>query len=82
MMAQENERAAIREKATYEKRQRQVAKSAEHLKGAGGKHLKPVGAIDARTFLRWEQQEPGCWGDDSFRDKYYKDNPDARIQND
>tara|TARA_R100001510_G_C7638902_1_gene196701 strand:+ start:254 stop:568 length:315 start_codon:yes stop_codon:yes gene_type:complete len=77
-----NEEEARIEKVTYKDRQRDVAKKHQHLKGESLKHMKPVGAIDARTFLRWEQQAPGFWNDDSSRNKFYKDNPECRIQPD
>lgn len=70
------------EKSGYKQRQRDVARAHQHLKGTTLKNMKPVGAIDARTFLRWEQAEPGFWNDDSSRKKFYKDNPECRIQPD
>ena len=81
-LQKQNEQDMRNEKETYKDRQRAVAKAHEHLKGAKSKHFKPVGAIDARTFLRWEQQDPGFWSDKGNRDKFYKDNPECRIQSD
>lgn len=78
----QNEAEARVERETYNARQRDVAKAHEHLKGLSNKHFKPVGAIDARTFIRWEQQDPGFWNDKASRDKFYNDNPECRIQND
>lgn len=77
-----NEEDMRKEKATYTERQRAVAKAHEDMKGKKSKYFKPVGAIDARTFLRWEQQDPGFWNDTKNRDKFYKDNPECRIQSD
>jgi len=39
-----------------------------------GQHL---GEIDARTFFRWDREEPGCWNDRNWVRKYVKDNPEA-----
>lgn len=77
-----NERDAQAERATYKDRQRQVAKQHQHLKGTQLKNMKPVGAIDARTFIRWEQESPGFWNDNASRKKFYSDNPECRIQPD
>lgn len=77
-----NEREAQAERATYKDRQRQVARNHEHLKGVSLKNMKPVGAIDARTFLRWEQEAPGFWNDNASRNSFYRDNPECRIQPD
>lgn len=70
------------EKASYAQRQRDVARAHEHLRGTTMENMKPVGAIDARTFLRWEQAEPGFWNDNASRKKFYNDNPECRIQAD
>jgi hypothetical protein len=78
----QNEQEMATEKETYKERQRAVAKMHEDMKGMKSKHFKPVGAIDARTFLRWEQHDPGFWNDTKTRDKFYKDNPECRIQPD
>lgn len=81
-LRQRNHEDMLREKATYKERQRAVAKAHEDMKGKSSKHFRPVGAIDARTFLRWEQKDPGFWNDTANRDKFYKDNPECRIQSD
>lgn len=81
-LARKNEATARREKATYMKRQREIAKENQHRKGDQSKHFKPVGSIDARTFFRWQDQDKNFWDDKKNRDKFYKDNPECRIQND
>ena len=81
-LRRQNEIDMRNEKETYKERQRAVARAHEDMKGTQSKHFKPVGAIDARTFLRWEQKDPGFWNDTANRDKFYKDNPECRIQPD
>lgn len=81
-MARKNEAEARREKADYARRSREIAKQNQHRKGEKSKHFKPVGAIDARTFFRWQQEDKHFWDDKKNRDKFYKDNPECKIQDD
>lgn len=36
-----------------------------------------MGTVDARTWFRWDREEPGCWSDPKWVDKFFKDNPEA-----
>jgi transposase len=81
-MERQNAEAVIREKSTYKERQRDVARLAQSHRGQKLKNMKPTASIDARTFLRWEQQDKGFWNDKASRDKFLKDNPECRIQPD
>lgn len=45
------------------------------MEGIGQK----MGAIDARTFFRWQQQYPGCWKDPNFLQEMLRDNPAMRA---
>lgn len=39
-----------------------------------------AGVVDARTFFRFHQQDPGCWNNKKFRDEFLGDNPHCRGQ--
>jgi hypothetical protein len=45
------------------------------MEGIGQK----VGAIDIRTFMRWQQMHPGCWNDPTFREEMLRDNAHMRA---
>lgn len=81
-MEKRNHEAVRREKSTYAERQREVARQGQSHAGHQLKNMKPTAQIDARTFLRWEQQDKGFWNDKASRDKFLKDNPECRIQPD
>ena len=74
-LARANEEAMIREKATYTKRSRKLRKAAEEIrKGNGAFRLESV--IDARTYMRHEQDRPGSMSDDTYRKELLRDNPE------
>lgn len=81
-MARRNRDDVAREKASYKARSRAIAKENESRKGEKSKNFKPVASYDARTFFRFQQQDPNFWDDKSNRDKFLKDNPECRIQPD
>lgn len=35
--------------------------------------------IDLENYLRWDQQNPGCWGDKQFSREYIRDNEEVRA---
>lgn len=39
-----------------------------------------VGVVDARTFYRWHQENPGMWDNKAERDKFLRDNPQCRAE--
>lgn len=41
------------------------------FEGGGQKML----SIDMRTYIRWQQQFPGCWQDQGFIDEFLRCNP-------
>lgn len=45
------------------------------IEGLGQK----VGEIDARTFFRWQQENPGCWQDRAFVQEFFRDNEKLRA---
>ena len=38
------------------------------------------GTIPAREYFRWHQSHRGCWGDKSFTDEFFRDNPSFRAK--
>ena len=75
MLAHHNEQAAIREKHEYKEKSRELRKAAEGLReGKGGFRLESV--MDARTYFRHEQQNPGSMSDDTYRQELLRDNPE------
>ena len=72
-LARVNQEAVIREKAGYKKRSRKLRKAAEEIrKGSGTFRLESV--MDARTYMRHEQDRPGCMSDDAYRKELLRDN--------
>jgi hypothetical protein len=43
-------------------------------KGVGQK----IGEIDGRTYMRWNNQYPGCWDNAEFVRAFFADNPQYR----
>lgn len=70
-----------KEKVEYANRAARVAKvnqqllPDEYIDGLGPK----CASIDARTYFRWHQSEPGCWQDPSFLREFVRDNPESRV---
>ena len=75
MIARHNEKAAVREKATYQKRSRRIRKAAEDIRGGKGA-FRLESVMDARTYMRHEQDRPGSMSDDSYRKELLRDNPE------
>ena len=74
-----NEQAAVREKAGYTKRQEQVRQAAKSLEGGKGNfRLKRV--TDMTTYMRHEQQAPGCWANKEFTKDFEKANPETVVK--
>ena len=72
-MARHNEEAVVREKAEYTEKSRKLRKAAEALRGGGGT-FRLESVMDARTYFRHEQQNPGCMADDTYRRELLRDN--------
>ena len=76
LMRQAKEEVA-REKAGYRERSRKIRKAADdNLKG--GKGIRPVAVYDAATYLRHEQERPGCMSDPEYRRDFLKRNPECK----
>lgn len=74
-----NEQAAVREKAGYAKRQEQIRHAAKSLEGGKGNfRLKRV--TDMTTYLRHEQQKPGCWANKEWTKDFEKSNPETVVK--
>jgi len=69
------------EKAGYKKRQLQWAKQnhaagSQQQEGMGQK----VGTVDLATYLRWNQEVPGCWKDPGFVKQFVTANPECACK--
>tara|TARA_B100001964_G_scaffold232046_1_gene287379 strand:- start:231 stop:536 length:306 start_codon:yes stop_codon:yes gene_type:complete len=74
-LSRANQEAVIREKATYDKRSRELRKGAEKFrKGNGAFRLESI--MDARTYMRHAQERPGSMSDDTYRKELLRDNPE------
>ena len=76
-LARRNEQDAIREKHEYRDRSRKIRKAAENFNFGGG--VKATAVIDAQTYMRHEQQNPGCWADKQYTKEALRDNPEMRL---
>jgi len=74
-----NEQAVVREKAGYHQRQAQVRKAAKSLEGSKG-DFRLARVTDMATYLRHEQERPGCWADKGFQKDFEKSNPECKIK--
>lgn len=68
------------EKADAKRRAVEIAKD---LKAEGGHKFDGGGqkmcSIDLRTWVRWNQEFPGCWSDETFIDEFLWHNPAYRA---
>ena len=74
-MARHNEDEAQREKHEYRDKARKLRKTAESVRGGKGL-LRLESVMDARTYFRHEQQNPGSMSDESYRRELLRDNPE------
>ena len=72
------------EKMFYKVRQHRIGESVRAI-GAGKRTSdglgKLVACIDARTYIRWHQQDKHFWEDPSSRKKFFNDNPEVLVKN-
>ena len=40
---------------------------------------QPMGSIPSVVYMRWEQEYPGCWRDNNFKQEFLFDNPRCQI---
>ena len=74
-VARHNEDEARREKHEYRDKARKRRKTAESVRGGKGL-LRLESVMDARTYFRHEQQNPGSMSDESYRRELLRDNPE------
>jgi hypothetical protein len=68
-----------REKAGYKERSRRQRAEADKLKSGNG--FKPVAVYDMATYMRHEQQNPGCMSDPEYKRSFLKSNPECNLNN-
>ncbi len=68
---------AQREKAGYNQRALAARKYGQSV--GGGKELRAVRAVDMTTYLRHEQERPGCMSDREYSKSFAKSNPETVI---
>jgi len=78
-LRKETERAARSEKQNYEARQEQARKSAKSLEGGKG-DFRLARVTDLTTYMRHQQERPGCWGDKGFVKDFEKSNPEVKVK--
>jgi len=71
------EAEARREKAGYKERALKTRKYGQSA--GGGKNFRAVSAIDMPTYMRHEQERPGCMSDPEYRRDFAKSNPETVI---
>lgn len=78
----EARRGFEQEKFEYRRRQLAIRREQEEL----SKHRRvidglgpPVACIDARTYIRWAQEDPHFWDDAGNRKRFYRDNPEVLV---
>ena len=67
-----------REKAGYMQRQLKWAKE-NYDRGSQWQEAmgQKIGSIDLATFVRWQQEVPGCWDDPDFVKRFLAANPEC-----
>ena len=78
-MRKANEQAVVREKSGYAQRQEQARRAAKSLEGGKG-NFRLQRVTDTATYLRHQQERPGCWGDKGFVKDFEKSNPEVKVK--
>ena len=76
-LSKKAEAQAEREKAGYQKRALAARKYGQSV--SGGKNLRAVRSVDLTTYLRHEQERPGCMSDPEYSRDFAKKNPETVI---
>lgn len=71
------ERDAEREKAGYKERALKARKYGQSV--SGGKNFRAVRSVDLATYMRHEQERPGCMSDAEYSRSFAKSNPETVI---
>ena len=68
-----------RVKVKLQKKRERIREENQHggqIEGLG--QLK--GTVPAREYFRWHQYKQGCWGDKSFVNEFFRDNPSFKAK--
>ena len=68
---------ARREKAGYKGRALKARKYGQSV--SGGKNFRAVRSVDMATYMRHEQERPGCMSDPEYSRDFAKANPETVI---
>ena len=71
------EAEAKREKAGYKQRALAARKYGKSV--GGGKNFRAVRSVDLSTYMRHEQERPGCMSDPQYSKDFAKANPETVI---
>jgi len=76
-LAKKVDRQAAQEKAGYKQRALAARKYGQSV--GGGKNLRAVRSVDLSTYMRHEQERPGCMSDPQYSKDFAKANPETVI---
>lgn len=76
-LAKKVDRQAEREKAGYRERALKARKYGQSV--SGGKNFRAVRSVDLSTYMRHEQERPGCMSDPEYSRSFAKSNPETVI---
>ena len=77
-LAKRIDREQSAEKAGYKDRMRRIRAHADKNVRGGG-DFRPSAVYDMATFIRHEQQNPGCTSDPTWRKEFLRDNPECKL---
>ena len=76
-LAKKVDRQAAQENAGYKQRALAARKYGQSV--GGGKNFRAVRSVDLATYMRHEQERPGCMSDPEYSRAYAKANPESVI---
>jgi len=76
-LAKRVDRQAEQEKAGYRDRALKARKYGQSV--GGGKNFRAVRSVDMATYMRHEQERPGCMSDPEYSRDFAKSNPETVI---
>jgi len=76
-LAKKVDRQAAQEKAGYKQRALAARKYGQSV--GGGKNLRAFRSVDLSTYMRHEQERPGCMSDPQYSKDFAKANPETVI---
>ena len=66
-----------KEKNGYKNRQTSIARKYRNYERKRGSEFDLAAVVDARTFFRWQQEDPQFWEDPANIKRVTKDNPET-----